>query len=63
MKKFVVRKVKQVKAIKATFKAGMIAHNCEACVVDDENEEIRACLYHNAEIGRLSKISLDNWGE
>lgn len=61
MKKIVEKKLKQVKAFKATFKAGLIAHNCEACVVDDENEEIRACLYHSAEIARLSKISLENW--
>lgn len=60
-KKFVVKKQRQLKAYKATFKAGWIAENCESCRIDDESEEIISCLWHTAEIARLSKISLENW--
>lgn len=56
--------VGRLRATVAASRAGWIASSCKTgCVVDNETEEIRACFIHNAEIARLSKISLDNWPE
>lgn len=42
-------------------KAGWIAAGCKTgCVIDDEKEEIRACIFHEAEISRLEKVNMEN---
>lgn len=42
-------------------KAGWIASQCKTgCVIDDENEEIRACPVHESEIARLERINEEN---
>jgi len=51
---------KKIVAYYTAAKAGWIAHRCTECVVDDENEEIRACWLHEAEIARLEKINAEN---
>lgn len=48
------------RAYSSAFKAGLIANKCPICVVDNEAEEIRACILHEAEIARLAKINEEN---
>ena len=43
-----------LRAWSSAFQAGMIAHGCDDCVVDDEEECIYPCPVHADEIGRLA---------
>ena len=45
----------------SAFKAGMIAHGCDDCVVDDIQEAIRPCPVHSLEIDELAKINEANF--
>ena len=42
-------------------KAGWIASRCPLCIIDDEEEEIRACYKHQKEIGELQKKNEETW--